>query len=80
MSWWERTARGPDDRPGQRWHVALSFAAAQRDYIGQVAKALQARVVRWCYDADEQIDLWGKYLPRNCRPSMASRQRWWWPR
>ena len=48
--------------PGWRWDVALSFAGAQRDYVGQVAEALQARGVRCFYDADEQIELWGKYL------------------
>src|SRR5260370_22811589 len=53
---------GPGSRPGWRWDVALSFAGAQRDYVGQVAEALQARGVRCFYDADEQIDLWGKYL------------------
>jgi hypothetical protein len=52
----------PGARPGRRWDVALSFAGAQRDYVGQVAEALKAREVRCFYDADEQIDLWGKYL------------------
>ncbi len=52
----------PGTGPGRRWDVALSFAAAQRDYAGQVAQALQARGVRCFYDADEQIELWGKYL------------------
>ncbi len=42
--------------------MALSFAGAQRDYIEQVAEALRARGVRCFYDADEQIELWGKYL------------------
>jgi len=42
--------------------VALSFAGAQRDYVERVAAALQARGMRCFYDADEQIDLWGKYL------------------
>jgi hypothetical protein len=42
---------------GPRWDVALSFAGAQRDYVGQVAQALQARGLRCVYDADEQIDL-----------------------
>jgi hypothetical protein len=42
--------------------VALSFAGAQRDYVEQVAQALQARGMRCFYDADEQIELWGKYL------------------
>ncbi len=52
----------PGVRPGWRWDVALSFASAQRDYVEQVARTLQARGVRCFYDADEQIDLWGKYL------------------
>ena len=41
---------------------ALSFAAAQRGYVEQVARALKARGVRCFCDADEQIELWGKYL------------------
>jgi TIR domain len=45
-----------------RWDVALSFAGAQRPYVEQVAAALKARGVRCFYDADEQIELWGKYL------------------
>jgi hypothetical protein len=49
-------------RAGRRWDVALSFAGAQRDYVGQVAAVLKARGVRCFYDADEQIELWGKYL------------------
>ena len=48
--------------PGWRWHVALSFAGAQRGYVRQVAGALQARGVRCFYDADEEIELWGKSL------------------
>jgi hypothetical protein len=42
--------------PEWQWHVALSFADAQRDYVEQVAKALQARGVRCFYDADEQVE------------------------
>ena len=49
-------------RPGRRWDVALSFAGAQRDYVGQVARALKARGVRCFYDADEQVRLWGTHL------------------
>jgi hypothetical protein len=48
--------------PGWQWDVALSFAGAQRDYVEQVAAVLKARGVRCFYDADEQIELWGKYL------------------
>jgi hypothetical protein len=42
--------------------VALSFAGAQRHYVEQVAAVLAARGVRCFFDADEQIELWGKYL------------------
>jgi len=55
-------AAGPDARPAWQWDVALSFASAQRDYVEQVASALKGREVRCFYDADEQIELWGKYL------------------
>jgi tetratricopeptide (TPR) repeat protein len=53
---------GSEARPGWRWDVALSFAGAQRDYVRQVAATLQARGVRCFYDADEEIELWGKSL------------------
>ena len=59
---------GADDLPGQgagagrRWDVALSFAGAQREYVGRVAAALKARGVRCFYDADEQVRLWGTHL------------------
>jgi len=46
----------------RRWDVALSFAGAQRDYVGQVAQALKMRGVRCFYDADEQVRLWGTHL------------------
>jgi hypothetical protein len=55
-------ATDPGGRRGFQWDVALSFASAQRGYVEQVAEALKARGVRCFYDADEQIDLWGKYL------------------
>ena len=47
---------------GWRWDVALSFAGAQRDYVEQVAAALKERGLRCFYDAEEQIELWGRYL------------------
>ena len=52
----------PGALPERRWDVTLSFAGAQRDYVGQVAKALKARGVRCFYDADEQVRLWGMHL------------------
>ena len=54
--------RGPDDGRQWQWDVVLSFASAQRDYVGQVAAALKARGVRCFYDADERAGLWGKHL------------------
>ena len=45
-----------------QWDVALSFAGAQRGYVERVADELRAQGVRCFYDADEQIDLWGRYL------------------
>jgi HEAT repeat protein len=52
----------PGVGPPLRWDVALSFASAQREYVEQVAAVLKARGMRCFYDADEQIELWGKYL------------------
>ena len=52
----------PDAPLERRWDVALSFAGAQRDYVGKVAEALKARALRCFYDADEQTELWGRYL------------------
>ena len=59
--------------PGWRWDVALSFAGAQRPYVEQVTSALKARGVRCFNDADEQIDLWGKYLAEEL-PAIYSEQ------
>jgi hypothetical protein len=53
---------GSGTGPVWQWDVALSFASAQQDYVGQVAAALKARGMRCFYDADEQIELWGRYL------------------
>ena len=38
------------------------FRRRARDYVGQVAEALKGRGVRCFYDADEQTELWGRYL------------------
>ena len=54
--------KSPDTHPKRLWDVALSFAGAQRDYVGRVAAALKARGVRCFYDADEQVKLWGTHL------------------
>ena len=57
-----RRRREPGRPAGMAMGLALSFAGAQRPNVEQVASALQARGVRCFYDADEQIELWGKYL------------------
>jgi hypothetical protein len=62
----------PDARPERRWDVALSFAGAQRDHVGQVASALKAQGVRCLHDADEQVRLWGRIWPRSC-PDLRAR-------
>ena len=53
---------GPGAGRGRRWDVALSFAGAQREYVERVAAALKARGLRCFYDADEQVELWGRHL------------------
>jgi hypothetical protein len=53
--------------------VALSFAGAQGDYVEQVAQALKVRGVRCFYDADEQIELCGKY-PAEDLPAIYGQQ------
>lgn len=63
---------GPGTRAGRRWDVALSFAGAQRDHVGQVAAALKAQGVRFLYDADEQVRLRGRIWPRSC-PDLRAR-------
>ncbi|WP_152991438.1 FxSxx-COOH system tetratricopeptide repeat protein [Frankia sp. R43] len=47
---------------GWRWDVALSYASAQRGYVERVAAALKERGVRCFFDADEQVELWGRLL------------------
>ena len=59
---WGADGAGPGAWPERQWDVALSFAGAQRDYVGQVAEALKAQGLRCFYDADEQTELWGRYL------------------
>ena len=59
---WGADGAGPGAWPERQWDVALSFAGAQRDYVEQVARDLKAWGVRCFYDADEQTELWGRYL------------------
>lgn len=42
------------------YHVALSFAGEQRDYVDEVARHLQSRSIGVFYDDFERVDLWGR--------------------
>ena len=42
------------------YEVALSFAGEQREYVGEVAQALQKFGISVFYDEFEKINLWGK--------------------
>ena len=44
------------------YEVALSFAGEQRDYVEEVAQALQNRGIALFYDEFEKVALWGKHL------------------
>jgi hypothetical protein len=48
--------------PEPEYQVALSFAGEQRAYVEAVASELSKRGVRSFYDADDEINLWGKNL------------------
>ena len=54
---------GEEDHKGtHKYHVALSFAGEDRDYVGRVATQLRADGVDVFYDKFEEADLWGKNL------------------
>ena len=42
-----------------QYETALSFAGEQREYVGEVARALQSRGVAVFYDKFEMVRLWG---------------------
>ncbi len=44
------------------YEVALSFAGEQRDYVEEVARALESRGINVFYDDFEKVELWGKNL------------------
>ncbi len=51
-----------DTQVGNTYEVALSFAGEQREYVEEVATALQSRGIAVFYDKFEEIYLWGKSL------------------
>ena len=46
----------------QNYHIALSFAGEDRDYVDRVAKLLKDRGVEVFYDRFEEDTMWGKDL------------------
>jgi len=44
------------------YHVALSFAGEDREYVDEVAKILRRKGVKLFYDRFEEANLWGKNL------------------
>jgi hypothetical protein len=59
-----RTGNG---RLDQNYHVALSFAGEDRDYVKRVAAQLIAEGVEVFYDEFEEATLWGKNLYTHLR-------------
>jgi hypothetical protein len=60
-----RTSRGPtrvDHPTGPEFHVALSFAGEDREYVEKTAERLKLMGIRVFYDKYEQVTLWGKNL------------------
>ncbi|MGI9256684.1 MAG: TIR domain-containing protein [Salinispira sp.] len=47
----------------ETYHVALSYASEQKEYVDKVAEVLQSLNVRYFYDKNEEVPLWGKNLP-----------------
>jgi hypothetical protein len=54
------TDPGPDHT--EKFDVALSFAGEQRAYVERVARVLESCGVRFYYDDNEQVNMWGKDL------------------
>jgi hypothetical protein len=52
---------GSGTLPERPWDVALSFAGAQRDSSGR-RRGVEGAGGALIFDADEQIELWGRYL------------------
>lgn len=59
-----RTGHEP---PEQKYHVALSFAGEDREYVKRVAAQLTSEGVEVFYDEYEEADLWGKNLYTHLR-------------
>lgn len=56
-----------DALPSRKYHVALSFAGEDRDYVERVASQLRGEGVAVFYDKFEEATLWGKNLYTHLR-------------
>lgn len=54
--------RKSGDLADKQYDVALSFAGEDRPYVSQVADELSRQGLRYFYDADQEVHLWGKDL------------------
>ena len=45
-----------------QFDVFLSFADEQRDYVEEVARLLKGKDVKYFYDKDNEVEMWGKNL------------------
>lgn len=59
--------------PSKKYHVALSFAGEDRDYVERVASQLRADGVAVFYDKFEEATLWGKNLYTHLREIYENR-------
>jgi hypothetical protein len=61
------------DLPERKYHVALSFAGEDREYVQRVASQLQSEGVEVFYDKFEEATLWGKDLYTHLRDVYENR-------
>ncbi len=59
----------------KKYHIALSFAGEDRQYVRQVASGLTKRGVQVFYDEYEQASLWGKNLYEHLNDVYEKRAR-----
>ena len=52
----------PNSTTNRKYHVALSFAGEDREYVDKVAMHLRERKIPLFYDKYEEVELWGKDL------------------
>ena len=58
----------------KKYHVALSYASEQREYVAEVANFLKTFNVRCFYDKDEEISLWGNNILKGLQQVFADGQ------